>query len=175
MRGWRERLLRMTVGSDGLGTGERVAVRVRTHGKALIWPVVALIVFTAAFGLGVAAIPADWNPWGTWALVAIYVVLLVWLVVLPFLRWFTSTYTITSRRVITRKGILNKVGHDLPLRRINNVNSERSLSDRIFGCGTLILETAAGQPLVLPDVPRVQEVHLIINELLFDDEEDYHD
>lgn len=166
----------MTVSNDGLGQGEQIAVRVRTHAKSLIWPVVALLVFTSALGVGIALIPPSAQPWGTWVAVAAYAVLVIWLVLTPFLRWFTSTYTVTNRRIITRRGILNKIGHDLPLRRVNNVNSERSLSDRLFGCGTLVLETAAGQPLVLPDVPRVQEVHLIINELLFDGtDEDYHD
>ena len=84
----------------------------------------------------------------------------------------TSTYTITDRRIITRKGIINKVGHDLPLRRINNVNYERSLTDRMLGCGTLILETAAGQPLILHDVPKVERVHVAITELLFADDRD---
>ena len=60
----------------------------------------------------------------------------------------------------------------LPLRRINNVNYERSLTDRMLGCGTLILETAAGQPLLLPDVPDVERVHVTITELLFRDEDD---
>ena len=60
----------------------------------------------------------------------------------------------------------------MPLRRINNVNYERSLTDRMLGCGTLILETAAGQPLTLPDVPKVERVHVAITELLFSDDRD---
>ncbi len=42
----------------------------------------------------------------------------------------------------------------------------------MLGCGTLILETAAGQPLLLPDVPDVERVHVTITELLFRDEDD---
>ena len=103
----------------------------------------------------------------------VFVVLVVWLVLIPFLKWVTSTYTVTDRRIITRRGILNKTGHDLPLRRINNVNYERSLTDRILGCGTLVLETAAGQPLVLHDLPRVERVHVLINNLLFRRGEDH--
>ena len=53
-------------------------------------------------------------------------VVVIALTVIPFLRWRTSTYTVTNRRIITRKGILNKTGHDLPLRSINNVTYERS-------------------------------------------------
>lgn len=157
----------MAISKDTLGDGEDVVLHMHTHGKALVWPVVALIVLSAALGVGIALIPASAQPWGIWAAVGVFMVLVIWLVLLPFLRWVTSTYTVTDRRIITRRGILNKTGHDLPLRRINNVNYERSLIDRILGCGTLVLETAAGQPLVLHDLPRVERVHVVINNLLF--------
>lgn len=157
----------MGISKSELGRDEQVIDSMRTHGKALITPAAALIVFSAGLGLGLGALPPEGQPWTTWVLVAVFVALVIWVVLVPFLRWLTSTYTITNRRIITRKGILHKTGHDLPLRRINNVNTERHLVDRFLGCGTLILETAAGNPLVLPDVPGVQKVHVLINELLF--------
>ncbi len=157
----------MAISKDTLGDGEEVVLHMHTHAKALIWPVVALVVFSAALGVGIALLPPSSQPWGTWVAVGVFVVLVIWVVLIPFLRWLTSTYTVTDRRIITRRGILNKTGHDLPLRRINNVNYERSLTDRILGCGTLVLETAAGQPLVLHDLPKVERVHVVINNLLF--------
>ncbi|MDO5736377.1 MAG: PH domain-containing protein [Propionibacteriaceae bacterium] len=165
----------MAISRDTLGDGEEVVLHMHTHGKALIWPAVALIVFSAALGVGIALLPISTQPWGTWLAVGVFVFLVIWMVVLPFLRWFTSTYTVTDRRIITRRGILNKTGHDLPLRRINNVNYDRSLIDRLLGCGTLTLETAAGQPLVLHDLPRVEQVHMSINNLLFRRNADRHD
>jgi uncharacterized membrane protein YdbT with pleckstrin-like domain len=88
-------------------------------------------------------------------------------VVVPFLKWLTTTYTFTDRRIITRRGIINQTGHDLPLTRINNVAYERSLTDRMLGCGTLMLTTAAEQPVVLTDIPDVERVHVVMTELLF--------
>ncbi len=157
----------MAISKNTLGDDEEVVLHMHTHGKALIWPVAALVVFSAALGVGIALLPASSQPWGTWVAVGVFVVLVLWAVLVPFLRWVTTTYTVTDRRIITRRGILNKTGHDLPLRRINNVNYERSITDRILGCGTLVLETAAGQPLVLHDLPRVERVHVVINNLLF--------
>lgn len=157
----------MAISRNTLGDGERVVLHMHTHGKALIWPVVALVLLGAALGVGIALLPPSTQPWGLWASIGAFVLLTIWLVLLPFLRWLTTTYTVTDRRIITRRGILNKTGHDLPLRRINNVNYERSLTDRMLGCGTLVLETAAGQPLVLHDLPRVERVHVTINNLLF--------
>lgn len=157
----------MAISKNTLGDGEGVVLHMHTHGKALIWPVVALVLLGAALGVGIALLPQSTQPWGLWAAIGAFALLMIWLVLLPFLRWLTTTYTVTDRRIITRRGILNKTGHDLPLRRINNVNYERSLTDRILGCGTLVLETAAGQPLVLHDLPRVERVHVMINNLLF--------
>ena len=56
----------------------------------------------------------------------------------------------------------------LPLLRINDVSYQRSLMDRILGCGTLYIQTAAEGAVVLDDVPDVEHVHLVLTGLLFD-------
>lgn len=145
----------------------------RTHGKALILPVIWLILLAAVVGAGLALLPADWRPWSIYVLLGLALVLMVPLVLLPFLRWLTTTYTMTDRRIITRRGVLNKTGHDLPLRRINNVAYERDLLDRILGCGTLVFTTAAETPVTLPDVPQVERVHVQMTELLFGGNQDH--
>ena len=100
------------------------------------------------------------------AVVAVLVVI-VW-VVIPFLRWMTSTYTVTNRRLITRHGILTRTGRDIPLFRINDVAYEKGLLDRLLGCGTLIISDATERAgVVLPNIPNVERVHLQISELLF--------
>lgn len=162
----------MAIDKDQLGRGEVVIASMHTHVKALIGPAVILILLGAGSGVSIALLPPGWQPWGTWAVAVTALLLFLILVLVPFLRWITSSYTITDRRVITRHGIINRLGHDLPLRRINNVNYERSITDRMLGCGTLILETAAGQPLRLPDVPQVEKVHVTITELLFRNPDD---
>lgn len=159
----------MPISKDSLGRDERVVVDVRTHAKVLILPTVTLLATGIVVGAGLALQPAAWRPWGTWVLAGIAAVVTVWGVLLPWLRWLTSNYIVTNRRIITRRGIITRTGHDLPLRRLNNVNFERGLLDRILGCGTLVLETAAGQPVVLPDVPDVERIHVTINELLYAD------
>ncbi len=150
------------------GAEEQILVRTRTHAKALVWPALALIGVGAVMGAGAAAIPARYQPVGQFGVVGLGLILVLWWSVLPFLRWWTTTYTITDRRLLTRSGILNKIGKDLPLHRINDVSSERSLSDRMFGCGTLEVATAAEDgTTALVDVPEVEHVHQVLTELLF--------
>lgn len=151
-----------------LGDGEHEVVHVRTHAKVLIWPAVLLIVVAALTGAGIALLPTSWDPIGTIVLVAVAVLVVIIWVVVPFLRWRTTTYTLTNRRIITRRGILNKRGHDLPLIRINDVSYDHSLIDRMLGCGTLRIKTASDtRPVVLPDVPDVERMHVQITEILF--------
>jgi uncharacterized membrane protein YdbT with pleckstrin-like domain len=134
----------------------------------MLLPTLAFVLIAAAVGVGAALIPHQARPIGQLAILGLGLVLAIWLVLLPFLRWRTTTYTITNRRLITRSGILNKVGKDLPLNRINDVSHERSLMDRILGCGSLIVQTAAVDgTIVLKDVPDVEHVNLQITQLLF--------
>lgn len=153
-----------------LGADETVVLHMRTHAKALILPGIMLFALICAVAMGFGLMPPSVQPWAGWGTAAVAVILAVPFVVLPYLRWLTSTYTLTNRRVITRHGILNKTGHDLPLSRINNVTYDRSITDRMLGCGTLQFTTAAEAPVTLPDVPDVERVHVVMTELLFGDD-----
>ena len=154
-----------------LGDGESVVLHLRTHAKRLIPPALVLIVTAAVYGVGMALLPPSIQPIAGYILSALAVLVVIIGTVAPFLRWFTTTYTVTNRRIITRRGIVNRVGHDLPLMRINDVSYDRSLLDRMFGCGTLHITTASERPVVLPDVPDVEHVHVVIADLLFGNEQ----
>ena len=83
---------------------------------------------------------------------------IVWFVLRPFLIWLTATYTITTRRLITRHGVITRRGHDIPLSRISDVAYEKDLIDRLLGCGTLVISDASthGQ-VALPGHPADRE------------------
>ncbi|NDR53170.1 PH domain-containing protein [Actinomyces sp. 565] len=155
-----------------LSKDEVVVRHMRTHPKVLLWRIIVLLTLLTAGVVASVLLPdADWR---TGVVIALWVVILVALAplfILPWLRWLATTYTVTSKRVITRAGILNKTGHDLPLSRISDVQQERTITDRLFGCGSLSLQTSADEPLVLVDVPDVEMVQVEIANLLFHDVE----
>ena len=160
----------MAISQKLLSDGEHVVLSVRTHGKALIAPVAVLILVVAGV-LTAAMLQPDNSKWGLVAAVVAVPVLILWTLI-PFLRWTTSTYTVTNRRLITRHGIITRTGRDIPLFRINDVAYEKGLLDRILGCGTLIISDATENAgVVLPDVPNVERVHLQISDLLFDNDD----
>ena len=157
----------MAISSKLLTDGERIVLSTRTHIKALLVPLLLLIVLLAV-GVFLGAVFDDKGN-GLPRLIVWIVVALValWYVVRPFLDWLGATYTVTNRRLITRNGILTRRGHDIPLTRISDVASERDVIDRMLGCGTLIVSDASTNGRVLlHDIPRVEDVQREINQLL---------
>lgn len=161
----------MAISRKLLNQGESVVVSTRTHGKALLVPALLLMLVAAVAGFAASVTPGAGRAAGLLQVVIGVVAaffLLRW-VVRPVLSWVTTTYTVTNRRLIMRSGILTRRGHDIPMDRISDVAYERDLMDRVFGCGTLVVSVASEQEVVLRDIPRVEQVHLAIQDLLYDD------
>lgn len=154
-----------------ISTDEYVVVRTRTHAKALIWPAIGLVVLGGLVGSGAAVVPSGYRPAGQIVVVSLGLLVAVWLIARPFLSWLTTTYVLTTHRLITRSGVLHRVGKDLPLIRVNDVSYDQGLIDRVFGCGTLVVQTAGENgTIAVVDVPDVRHVHAVLGELLFGDE-----
>jgi uncharacterized membrane protein YdbT with pleckstrin-like domain len=157
-----------------LGEDEHVSMALRPHWKELVLPtIVLLVVSPLASFLAAKAPDGDAQKWLRLAVLVVAVVVLARWTVWPFLRWLTTAYVITDRRIITRVGISARHGRDMPLSRINDVSFDHaSIVERILGCGTLVVESAGerGQ-LVLRDVPKVEEVQRDVYRLAEEDEE----
>ena len=154
----------MAISPKLLTDGESVVVDTRTHPKALVLPVLVLLVTLAV------AIYLDRHVGNRIASLVIWVLALVavvWFSVRPFLSWLTATYTITTRRLITREGLIARRGHDIPLMRISDVAYDMGILDRIVGCGTLVISDASTHGEVrLHDIPHVEDVQRRLTELL---------
>ena len=153
----------MALSSDLLLDGEHLVFTVRTHIKVLFGRfVVTLLVLVAGFALGL-----HWH--GTvrlWLILITLVVAVVWMAP-PLLRWLFSTYTLTDQRLIEQQGIFSRSGRIIPLSRINDVSFEKSLGDRLLGCGTLIVHDASEQQgLRIDDIPHVESFHRTISTMV---------
>ena len=144
-----------------LSEDEQVVLETHPHWKTLVVPFLELLVVLAVAGFLLAQ---DW--WPRWITVVIALLFGLVLFGVPFLRWRTTLFVITNRRVVTRAGILTRTGRDVPLNRINDVTFSENLLERVLRCGTLVVESAGerGQ-VVLTDIPRVAEVQHQLYEL----------
>jgi membrane protein YdbS with pleckstrin-like domain len=149
-----------------LNEGETVVVDTRTHVKALLWPLVCLVILLAIGTYAQTQIDNGTAMLVLWILLAC---LAVWFVLRPLVVWATATYTVTDRRLITRRGVIVRRGHDIPLARISDVAYEFGPIDRLLGCGTLIISDASTHGQVrLHDIPRVEDTQRTLNRLLQD-------
>ncbi len=152
----------------GLVEGERVVVSVHAHGKALVVPAVLLVLTCASSGFLFAVAPGgDGGRYLRLGVLVVAAAVIVVFTLLPFAAWLSSTYTVTTARLIAASGVLNRSGQEIWLQRVNDVSYQRSVTDRLLGCGTLVVRDASEQGgLRLLDVPRVQELHRTITDLV---------
>jgi len=150
-----------------LGPDERVVLLLRPHVKVLIGPVLVLLVTVPAAALLAGIVPdGSAQPWLRLALAVVAALIVARWVVWPFLIWWTTVYVITDRRLVLRRGVLSRSGHDMPLTRLNDVQFSHNVVERVLGCGTLVVESAGevGQ-LILDDIPRVEQVQRVLYQL----------
>jgi uncharacterized membrane protein YdbT with pleckstrin-like domain len=96
-------------------------------GGTLVAVVVGVIVAIAAsVGLGIAA----------------GVVVFVLMLLVGFIRRMATTYMITSQRLYIRRGILSKNEQQTRIDRVQNVNTNQSLLQRVLFVGTVDFDTA---------------------------------
>ena len=137
---------------------EHLVLRLHPHWKTLIRPVSVAVLVVAAALIAEVLIPSNSAAPVERLVVAAVAILAVmlWLIV-PVLRWRTTTYELTTRRLRVRSGIATRRGRDIPLARINDVSFEKGLLDRLLGSGRLVVESAGehGQ-ILLNDIPRVE-------------------
>jgi membrane protein YdbS with pleckstrin-like domain len=160
-------------GDESLSEGERFVLRLHPHWKTLLRPFLLLALIVAATIALLVLLPTGHNlaaariATGVAALVAAT----IWFGI-PLLRWKTTSYELTTRRLRLRAGILTRTGRDFPLIRISDVSFSHGPIDRLVGAGRLVVESAGehGQ-LVLTEIPQVEHVQATLFQLVQDEQE----
>ena len=142
---------------------ESVVARLRPHGRMLFLPSVLFVaaVGTVAYFAGTFA-----EAWQNLALLAagILFVIVVW--VLPLLTWLGYRYTITTRRIVLRRGFFVRVRQELLHSRGYDVTVRKNALQSLFGSGDVRINTGLEQPVVLKDVPNADLVQSVLHDLM---------
>jgi uncharacterized membrane protein YdbT with pleckstrin-like domain len=117
---------------------EQVAVDLRPHWWFLAGPSAALAVAVVVL----IALAANRAPdWATVVAGVATIVVLGWFVA-RYARWATTSFVVTSDRLIFREGVLAKRGIEIPLERVNTVFFDQSVFERLLRFGDLVIESA---------------------------------
>lgn len=157
----------MAYPEEALAEGESLVLHRHPHWKMLVLPVLYLVLAVAvASFLAALARNQSWAHVAWVVLTVVAAVAVLWLTVGPVLRWRSTHFVLTDRRVLVREGVFTRTGIDIPMTRINSVQFRHGLVDRVLGTGTLVIESASDEPLEFDDVPHVERVHsLLYNEV----------
>jgi membrane protein YdbS with pleckstrin-like domain len=134
-----------------LNEGEEIVLDLRPHWWYLSGPVALVGVVL----IGTIASYATSAPQALQlVLVVVLLISLVWLFV-RYAKWTTTSFVLTSHRLVHRSGVLAKAGREIPLDHINDISYKQTVFDRLIGAGDLVIESAGqrGQE-VFPDLPK---------------------
>jgi uncharacterized membrane protein YdbT with pleckstrin-like domain len=76
-----------------------------------------------------------------WVVVVVFVVFVL-VTLFGLFKRIATTYTITNQRLTIRTGILSRELHEARLERVQNVNYQQSLLERMLQVGTVTFDTA---------------------------------
>ena len=151
-----------------LSEGEVIQFQLRPHFRALLIPMLWLLAEVGLLLLGAVVIPI---PFISIPLIILAGIIFVMGTAVPFLRWLTTQYVFTNRRIITRKGIITRDGRDMPLAKVNNVSFQQSLFGRILNYGDLEIESAADTGMLrIRDVPNIETIQRKVYDLYEQDD-----
>ena len=122
-------------------------------------------VYTAVAVLCITAIVLAFYIPSAWAAISIPPLLAI--VLLEEVQRRSVAYTITSKRVIKECGILNKDRHEVRISDIREVNLDQTFVGRVFGFGTVGLDTAAevGGNINMEYIPNPRHVMDLLHSL----------
>lgn len=156
-----------------LAPEETIKFETRPHWRALFVPA-----FTLIITLVIATVISSWiasslpnMEWLRWVIIGAAILILILWAVVPFLRWVTTQYVFTDRRIIVRSGIITRHGKDMPLAKVNNVSFSVPAMGRILNYGELVIQSAGeNDGLTIRDVPDVEDIQRNVYEYIEADE-----
>ncbi|GAA3768365.1 hypothetical protein GCM10022240_21060 [Microbacterium kribbense] len=142
--------------APGMPTPELRIARFRPHARRLFWSALVLIAVAGATGYLWHNLPAPFEDWMLLTAAGIVVFLLV---LMPFLTWWSHIFTLTTRRIMVRRGVFRVRRAQLSHVRGYTVQLRRGLFGRLWQVGTLTLSDGVDAPLKLRNVPDAELVH----------------
>ena len=129
----------------------------------MFWPTLLLIAVTAATAYFFGWFPEAWQNWtvlGAGALLALVGFLI------PLIVWASTNYTLTTRRVVIRRGVFVRTRQELLHSRGYDVTVRKAGAQLLFGSGDVLINTGLDRPVMLRDVPSADLVQSALHDLM---------
>ena len=139
---------------ENLNENEDIVLDIRPHWWYLV-PQVSLLALTIAIGVACLVL----LPVIAQIVAAVLILLALGWFLVRYIGWASTSFVITTDRLIDRSGVINRSGIEIPLERVNTVHFKQTLFERMIGSGDLVIESAGEQGAQRVDnIPHPQKV-----------------
>ena len=83
---------------------------------------------------------------GFYLFLLLFVIGLIWLAA-RYLRWISTVFAVTNRRVIVQRGILSRNLDEIPVQQVRGVDVHQSVWQRLLGYGSIRVSSEGGRSL----------------------------
>jgi uncharacterized membrane protein YdbT with pleckstrin-like domain len=153
--------------SLNLSPGEQVIFQGHPSWRAVLGFYIQWLIVSALIAALVAPVTRVIDDEVNWALVGLVLVAGIALTLLGgFLKRITTTYTITNRRLNIKRGLISRQVQETRLERVQNVNFNQSVYQRVMQIGDVDFDTAAGDDynFIFSGVAEPEDVVHEVNE-----------
>nr|WP_221375592.1 PH domain-containing protein [Actinoplanes polyasparticus] len=160
----------MAFPAEVLAEEEELVLHLHPHWKTALGP--GLLVLIAVVVTAVAWVMLPVTEGGRIAFLVVAAIMVYQGVrygVAPLVVWRCTHYVLTDERILLQDGVIARERRDLPLNRVNDHVVTQSVLDRLFGTGTLKIDSIGERAVVLTAVPRAQQVQTLLYELIEQD------
>jgi uncharacterized membrane protein YdbT with pleckstrin-like domain len=125
-----------------LMSGERVVHRARLHWGIFVGPAIFFFI-----GLIIAIVAGAAIGGGGGAFAALVILVLFAIpIVRALIRYITTEFAVTSRRVVVKWGFIRRETRELNHRQVEGLAVSQGLIDRLFNAGTITVNGTGGRP-----------------------------
>ncbi len=153
----------MTYPRKLLSQNEVVMVDLKPHWLFFLGPAVAVI----AALIGSIIVIAAWDSAILNWFIAIGTLVAACWIVGRFIRWRSTYFVVTDDKVIYRSGVFKKRATQIPLERVNSVNFDQNIIERMVGAGDVSIESGGmAGPAQFTDVRQPDKVQVVIHDAI---------
>lgn len=146
----------MGIAERYLAEDEALVYQTRQHWTEMVSEFIVLCLIWLMAGALLWVLPGteEWSDIARYVVLGLALVASLWFWLIPLLKFRSTLYILTTKRVHKRSGFLTKTGRSIPLARVNDVSFKASLWERIMRYGTLNIQSASEQGMMtLKHVP----------------------
>lgn len=141
---------------------EKIIKKLKPHWVVLIPVILVFVIFTTVYAVLMAwTLNETYGIWKDilgWTLTIIWFFSTLLLTIKRLIWWATTKYLFTNKRVVTRTGLIKVQGESIALNKIQSIQFEKTLLERLVGSGSLLIESAAENHIVITYVTHAEEI-----------------